>query len=395
MEPQPINTNQPTTITQSTQPTQPNINWQVVKKYATRIISIALIINGLKEIGLGLYEIFTYTNATQTGVAIAETEFKELLKVFLVDSVRASVESVYGFILLFKPSEKIKLFHIAIGVAIFLLPFLITDKFLNQVNQLLPSVKIEVSQTLAQETPLSQAISDYQFQFQKYREAHAEYLSAKNAFLSFDTLNSRTNAIEKTRVLLQLRAEVIRSYLFALRIALRNAPGVSQNDLASFSDQLAAQETFLTNYQDTIQNLTSLESVSQTSNELQSRYPSIQILSYNTLLTILQSEQSHIATNLETQRQNLDELIQEASNSALNITQISQWLSDTQSTLNQNAGSYEAAQELLTKLRPNQKQLLSNQRIFSKILKIFQETKQNLLTVTDFLKETLTLVKYG
>ena len=393
-----VQSNQPlmqtSTIPDPTQPTS-SLNRLIIKKYATKIISISLLVSGLKDIGVSLYEIFRYSNAIQAGLTITPMEFQELLKTFLVEGTEAIVETVYGMALLLKPIEKIKILHILIGAAIFLLPFLINDQLLQRVEAVIPQVIRPTHLALAQETSPNQALSDYQFQLQKYREAHQNYLSTKNAFLTFQTLNSRTEAINQTKALLHQRAEALKSYLFALRITLLNTPAISSSKSSQLAGELSAAEKNLKGLQDKIPSINSLEEISQNSLEFETSFPQTQLLAYQTLFAILSGEQDSAASGLTKQSDLLKSFASQADQNELNLSQINQWLTDTESTLEQNQATSTDAEELLTKIRPTKSSRLTNQRNFAKILNLFDASRERLITITSFLQETLKLIRYG
>ena len=378
----------------STEIEENKTDWQIKKEKIAKIISIVLIVNGVREIAVSLFSIFKYSNAVQAGGFIAHDEFRELLKFFIVGTISSLVETGYGLSLIVKPSEKIKLVHLVLGALIFIIPFLVPDTVLDNVEDHLPTVSLVLSVN-AQETSPEQAIADYQFQLQKYREAHQEYLASKNSFLSFKTLNSRTKAINNTKQLLTQRDETIRSYLLALRVQIINSPGIIASQKDQLLNQIAAQEQFVTTHKQQVPSISDIETIKSVSENLEDRYPQIQTVAFQGLSTILVGEQNQSETELLRLAENLETLAQDATDNEINKPRVNQWLKDTRSSIEQNQLLYQDQQVELERIRPRASSSTSNQRYFSKVLSILKKTKQNLLDSANFINEIITIIKYG
>ena len=81
-------------------------------------------------------------------------------------------------------------------------------------------------------------IEDYFFQYEKYRNVYNDFVTAKEAYLKYQTLTSKDEAIETTQKLIDQRYQALRTYFLALKSKLRTAPGVVGAD---YREQLISQ----------------------------------------------------------------------------------------------------------------------------------------------------------
>jgi len=367
------------------------INIILVKKYLTRIISIALIIKGVFYLSQTIIHIFRYTNQVSNG-GIEYAQFQQILKSFIIKGVSALADTTFGLIMLLTHSQKLKMIHYLIAAFLLLLPLFLNDQVLNQIESSIPQVQNPISKVYAQ-TPPQQAQSDLNFQLQQYQDAHKQYLSAKNSFLSFNTLNSKTEAIAKTKTLLLKRTQTLKSYIFALRVNLINLP--PQMQPKPLIDQLETQEQFLSQHLTQIETINTTEQISSVSQSLEDIYPEIQVLSYQSLLTLINTQLDVQQQQLTAQHQTLTELLDQDTNNELNETQINLWLDDAKTSLNFPAKNLEEIEKLQKKLRASKSSLIPNQRNFSKILNLLDKNRTSLLKSIGFLSETINLFKYG
>lgn len=95
----------------------------------------------------------------------------------------------------------------------------------------------EEDQAVPTETPtfdFNKALTDYEYVYNQYRQAHLQYETAKKAYLKFETLNSKNEAQEKTALMLRLRDETVRTYLTALRLKLADVTEIDDYNLNLF-----------------------------------------------------------------------------------------------------------------------------------------------------------------
>ncbi|MBI2010462.1 MAG: hypothetical protein HYS86_04825 [Candidatus Chisholmbacteria bacterium] len=377
------------------------VNWLTVKKYLAKLTSIALLFSATRGLITTLAEIFTFVSAIQRSTSLIQSDVNTTLRIFLVEIIRVAVEATYGVVLLVKPGHKVRFLHIIVGLVLFLIPYLITDTLLQQTSDLLlyqNPLSIYAQGASPSPNPAidsaTQALSDYQFQFQNYRTTHSQYLSDKNAFLTFQTLNAQETAIESTKKLLISRAETLHTYLRALRTKLGATPGITLATKESLEADLSAEESFLEEHLAQIPSLLSLEAINNESLKLEARYPQIQVLSYTTIYTIFRGEQTDISQKLLLEQRNLQNLVDQNA-TELNSDRISQWLKDTENKLAENDTSFAAAEKELSQIKPSLNLKLGNQRHFGKILSLLEETRTRLTQVVSFTQEIINRIKYS
>lgn len=342
-----------------------------------QLVSWALLLKGSIGLIFAVLETFRFTQAVTSTAMIDEREFLDVLRKFLVEGVSSTVEAGYGLFMLTTKAH-LKFLHYALSAILFFLPLFINDSFLRQIQRFIPQVG-------AQETSYDQAISDYQFSLQKYRDSHQQYLVAKNTYLTFLTLNSKTEAITTTKNLLIARTTVLRTHLFALRINLRQTPNVTNT--ATLEKRLATEEAYLANHEQQLQTIVSLEDTTRLSQELENKYPSLQLLAYQALYAILQGQQTDISLTLTSVTNNLNAL-------PVNLPIASQWLTDTLTVLDNHRTSLADTQKLLDKFTAQKSSLLTNQRNFAKILNQLDGGRDQLLQASGYLTEFINLVSY-
>lgn len=147
------------------------------------------------------------------------------------------------------------------------------------------------------------ARQDYLFQYANYADALKVYQTSKEAFEKFGTLASQKQAIEGTKRVLDLRAEVLRTYLQLLKLTLR---AQKQLDIGLYNTQVGkieATQAFLETHRKNIQRTQSVLGVNSESERLQREAEAIQDLNYETLTYILigqaQGLEYHIRMSLE------------------------------------------------------------------------------------------------
>lgn len=117
-----------------------------------------------------------------------------------------------------------------------------------------------------------QAYSDYIYQSDIYRNNYSEFQIAKNEYLKFRTLTSQTTALEKTKIMLAQRDNMLQSYLSLLKEKLNEDTGLNGPDKNQYQSILQNEITFLTKHTSLLPSIGSLDDASKVSNELESHY---------------------------------------------------------------------------------------------------------------------------
>lgn len=118
-----------------------------------------------------------------------------------------------------------------------------------------------------------EAYQAYLVQFDLYRKSNSDFQVAKNEYLKFKTLTSQATALEKTKAMMTLRDQLLRSYLLVLYEKVGNAnSGLTPITREQYQKMLGNEIAFLETHAQTIASVGSLEDAQQISGELESRY---------------------------------------------------------------------------------------------------------------------------
>lgn len=143
---------------------------------------------------------------------------------------------------------------------------------------------------------IDQARQDYLFQFDTYRQKYSEFEIAKNEYKKFGTLTAQTTALEKTKIMLSQRDQLLHSYLMLLVEKLNEDQGLGTTTKQQYLTIIQNELTFLEKHTQLIQAIASLEDAENISGELESHYKVLQI-SIRQILTVLAIGQLNILGN--------------------------------------------------------------------------------------------------
>ncbi len=140
-----------------------------------------------------------------------------------------------------------------------------------------------------------QAYQDYLFQFDSYRQRYSEFQVAKNEYEKFKTLTSQATALDKTKIMLAQRDQLLRSYLIVLLEKLNDPnSGLQATIKGQYQTILTNEIIFLEMHAQRIPSIGSLEDAQDVSGELESHYGVLQA-SIRQILVILSVGQLAIA----------------------------------------------------------------------------------------------------
>lgn len=245
--------------------------------------------------------------------------------------------------------------------------------------------------THAQEFDFNRAYNDYLYIYSQYRLAHGEYVAAKQAYLNYKTLTSKTEAQDKTLKMLQLRDEAIKTYLTALRLKLAQTTGISNYEQNILYLKLDSEVSWYLKHRDALTSAGSLEDLVESSNEAQSKYQQTEVLIYQALGTILAGKETAIRQHISQQIENLKEKIGEIRQRGDKQTAVAErWLLEAENRLTRSQEKQFAAQQILAKLRSHDrdKNQSYNQAQFT-----LEESHQYLKEANFNLKELIREVK--
>lgn len=151
----------------------------------------------------------------------------------------------------------------------------------------------------AQDFNFNRAHNDYLYTFNQYRQAHDEYIVARQAYLNYQTLTSKAEAHEKTLNMLKWRDETARTYLIALRTKLAETTGVVNYEQSTLYVKLDDDISWFTQHKENLTAAGSLEDLIENSNEAKKRYSNSEKLIYQTLVSILAAKEEKLRDRIE------------------------------------------------------------------------------------------------
>jgi len=207
--------------------------------------------------------------------------------------------------------------------------------------------------TYAQEFDFNRAYDDYIYTYSQYRVAHSEYVSAKQAYLNYKTLTSKTEAQDKTLKMLEWRDEVIKTYLTALRLKLAETTGISNYEQNVLYLKLDSEVSWYIKHHDALSSAGSLEDLVDSAEEAQGKYQETEVLIYQALGTILSGKETTLRQHLNQQMESLKNKIAEIREKGDKKTTIAErWLLEAENRLTRSQEKQSAAQQILTKIKP-------------------------------------------
>src|SRR3972149_6420904 len=118
----------------------------------------------------------------------------------------------------------------------------------------------------------SQAYQDYLYQFEVYRQKYSDFQVAKNEYEKFKSLASQTAALEKTKIMLSQRDQLLRAYLFLLNERLNEDQGLNVPEKQQYQTLIKNEVTFLDGHSALVPSIGYLPEAVKVSEELQSHY---------------------------------------------------------------------------------------------------------------------------
>ena len=154
-----------------------------------------------------------------------------------------------------------------------------------------------------------QALQDYVYNFNLYRQAHKDYLIARSQYKTYQTLTAETVALEQTIKMLQARDETIATFLTALRLRLAEKTNVGSSRLNVLYLRLDEEVSW---YRDHAKSLTSAGSIPdllKLSQQTEEHYSNTEAMIYESLLEIYFYQESLLHTRLQSVIDELEMMI--------------------------------------------------------------------------------------
>lgn len=243
----------------------------------------------------------------------------------------------------------------------------------------------------AQDFDFPKAYQDYLYNYNLYRTSHDKYLSAKNEYLAYKTLTSETRALEATREMLKNRTRTLQTYLTAIRMKLGETTGIINYQQNLEYLKLDTETNWLSLHQESLSQPGSIADLLQQSSPLEEKYPQIELLSYQTLGTILGGKENSLRERVSTQAAKIEEKITEMKNEGEDVAKLERWLTEAKKKIARSEEKQVEAELILKNIKPSEQ---DKKREFSKAQIAFEESNQSLKEGVSFLSELIQEIKY-
>ncbi|MEK7565632.1 MAG: hypothetical protein AAB506_01130 [Patescibacteria group bacterium] len=120
-----------------------------------------------------------------------------------------------------------------------------------------------------------QSYSDYQFQYSQYRLAYQNYQIAKSAFLTYKTLSTQNEALEKMRHTLLKRTDVLTAYLTLIWEKMAITESLDKETANAFQGIAQKEQAWLTDNQKKISAASNMADLNTAADEFTSRHSQI------------------------------------------------------------------------------------------------------------------------
>ena len=247
---------------------------------------------------------------------------------------------------------------------------------------------------LGEDFNFNRAFSDYLYNFDLYRQAYQEYISARDSFLQYKTLTSKTNAFQKTFKMTQARDETVRTYLIALRMKLEETPGISLSEKSVFSLRLDNEIAWFLNHKEELSSAGSLEDLVELASKAEERYQQeTEILIYQTLHKILVGKENNLAEKINTQIAALKDKLKEIKEKGKDVSLPERWLLETEKRLSRFEEKVSVSFEKMEKMEKNVFE--DKKQTYREAQLSLEEAHQYLKEANRYLREIIREVKTG
>jgi len=242
----------------------------------------------------------------------------------------------------------------------------------------------------AQDFNFERALQDYIYNYNLYRAAHLEYVSAKGEYLTYKTLTAQTKALNKTLNMLTARTNVLKTYLTALRMRIKETAGLTDYQKNAYYLKLDNEINWLEGHNNRLPSAGTLEDLVKTSQELENRYPQIQLMAYQSLGTIIMGRETNLRDKIKNQISLTEDKVQKIRETGEDTTVLERWLIQAKEKMNRSEDKEKEVTSLLAKMDSSTSQ---REELWGEIQQRFEEENQYLKETASYLKEIIREIK--
>lgn len=246
------------------------------------------------------------------------------------------------------------------------------------------------SPALTQEFVFNRAFNDYVYNYNLYRSTHLGYITAKSEYQSYNTLTSKTKALEATRKMLLQRAKAFETYLTSLRMKLKEETGVSTYKQSLYFLKLDDEVTWLKQHQSFLTTPSTIEDLIKESRKLENRYPSTSVINYQALGVVLEGKEIYLREEVEELIDLVEKKINEIKASGEDTQIMERWLIEAKQKIVLSQQKQAEAETILSSMEPKD---TGKAKDYDQARHLLTESNQYLKEAVSFLKEIIREVK--
>lgn len=232
----------------------------------------------------------------------------------------------------------------------------------------------------SQDFDYNRAYNDYSYSFGLYRTAHLEYLSAITEYQTYQTLTAKSRTIEATKKVLLARDEVLRTYLTAVRMKLKETTEITDYDQNLYYIKLDDEITWLNNHKTLIESASTPEDLNSVSRQVEVKFTTEIAIVYKALGTIFSAKVDLLRENTVLSITDIDNQINFVRQKGILTNNLERWMIDAKQKM------------IWSKNKQNDADSASS-RIAAGNLGEFDSAKTYYSNSVQYMKETLTLLR--
>lgn len=225
------------------------------------------------------------------------------------------------------------------------------------------------------------SLSDYQSNLEKYRIAYQDYLKSKSEYFTYHTLSAETAALNKTKILLSVRDDVLISYYHALKEKIKDTQGIASFDADLQNTNIDNRLLFLQNHKSTISSVNTLNDVVNKSREVDDFRKQMNSESDQVIGTVLLGKVKYQSDKTLQNINLLAESVNRVKNNGNNTGKLERWLLETGNKQQLAEGKLLDAKNLLNSFTPDDYEDMQNEK--------FQLVKSSIANANQYLNESI------
>lgn len=238
----------------------------------------------------------------------------------------------------------------------------------------------------------AKAYKDYIFTLDQYKRAHSEYLLARSQYMQAKTLAAQTKARDATVTLLQVRDDVVMSYLTTLRMKLSESVGILSTDREGLYARIDREVTWFDNHKQQIPSAGTLKDLEADSKEAADHFVVTEFLVYEVLLVVPVGKVQALREQADSILGRMKSKVSQMRADGVDTSITERSLIETENKLTRSLDKEVEAQGLVVALQSGEQNIKNASKKIDKD-SIYEQTIQTLVEAQQFLKETSSFMK--